>query len=67
VLNPEWRWIVKKAWSFRLMAVAGVLSAAEVILPMFAQDIPRGTFALISAIVIPLSMVARVVVQRRQQ
>ncbi len=67
MLNPEWRWIVKKAWSFRLMAVAGVLSAAEVILPMFAQDIPRGTFALISAIVIPLSMVARVVVQRRQQ
>jgi len=66
MINPEWRWIVKKAWSFRLMAIAGLLSAAEVVLPLFAHDIPRGTFALISAVVIPLSMIARLVVQRRQ-
>lgn len=64
MLNPDWRWIVRKAWSVRLMALAGLLSGLEVILPLFAHDLPRGVFAAVSLVVIPAALIARVVMQR---
>ena len=64
-LVPEWRWILRKAWSMRLMLVAGVLSALEVMLPLFVHDMPRGVFAGLCLVVIPGAMVARVFAQKR--
>lgn len=67
MLNEDWRWIVRKAWSFKLMALAGVLTALEALLPFFADDIPRGVFAGISLVVIPAALAARLIVQRRPE
>jgi hypothetical protein len=62
-LEEEWKHIVKKAWSFRLLALAGVLSGIEIILPMFETSFPRGVFAAISFAVTCSALVARVVAQ----
>ena len=63
-LQSSWKKIVQKAWSFRLMLLAGFLSGAEVILPLFIDSIPRNVFAGLSMVVITGAMVARVVAQR---
>lgn len=62
-LRSDWRWIVRKAWSFRLLVLAGVLSAAEMLLPLYVDDLPRGTFAALALVVITAAGVARVVAQ----
>ena len=62
-LIADWKEIVKKAWSFRLMALAAVLSGAEVILPLFMDSIPRGLFAVLSFVAVGGGLVARLVAQ----
>lgn len=63
-LTAEWKKIVQKAWSFRLMLLAGFLSGAEVVLPLFIDSIPRNVFAGLSMVTVTGAMVARVVAQR---
>lgn len=63
-LYDNWKDIVRKAWSIRLMVLAGVLSAVEVVLPLFADSIPRGTFAALSGITVAAAFVARLVAQQ---
>ena len=55
--------VFMKLWSVRLAIVAGVLSGIEVILPLFIDAIPRGTFAIASFMVTVASIVARAVAQ----
>lgn len=61
---PEWREILRRAWSVRLMLLAGILSGAEVALPYFAHVLPAGSFAALSAITVGAALVARLVAQR---
>lgn len=61
---PDWREVLRKAWSLRLMLLAAVLSALEVALPFFQPDLPRGWFALLSAVTVSGAFVARLVAQR---
>lgn len=63
-LIPDWHQVLRRAWSMRLAALAGILTAAEAILPMFAADLPRGLFAALSAIAIAGAMIARLVAQK---
>lgn len=63
-LSRNWKQIVKKAWSFRLFALAGVLTTCEMILPLYVQSLPRSLFAALSLIVITAALIARVVAQR---
>ena len=63
-LAHNWKNLLKKAWSIRLMLLAGLLTACEAILPMYADDIPRGIFAGVSLVVIFGAMLARLVVQQ---
>ncbi len=63
-LDKDWKDIVKKAWSIRLILLAGVLSGAEVILPLFQDAFPRGIFAVLSMITIALAFWARITVQK---
>jgi hypothetical protein len=63
-LNDNWRQIVKKAWSIRLMVLAGLLSAAEIVLPLFMYDMPRSVFAALSAIAVAGAFVSRLIVQK---
>lgn len=63
-LEYNWRLILRKAWSVRLAALAGVLSGAEVVLPLFAHAIPQGLFAALSFVAVSAALVARIVAQR---
>lgn len=63
-LVADWRRVLRRAWSIRLMLLAGLLSAAEIILPLFADEIPRGTFAVLTLIAVTGAFVARLVAQR---
>lgn len=64
-LIEDWKRILKKAWSVRLIALAGLLSGCEIILPMYSDVIPRGAFAILTSIVAVAAMVSRVVVQKK--
>jgi hypothetical protein len=63
-LIAGWRQIIKKAWSVRLITVAGLLSGLELILPMFGADIPRNWYAIATMAVTTLALIARVVAQK---
>ena len=63
-LLPDWKEILKSAWSMKLMIVAGILTALEVVLPLFVEDMPRGLFIAVNLLVIPAAMVARVMTQK---
>lgn len=63
-LRADWPMIVRRAWSMRLMALAGVLSAAEVVLPLYADALPRGAFAALAVVIITAAMFVRLVAQR---
>ena len=64
ILHDEWRTIVRKAWSVRLIVLAFALSAAEVILPFFDGALPRGLFAALSGLTVAGAFVARLLAQK---
>jgi len=63
-LYDNWKTIIKKAWSIRLMLLAGLLSGIEVALPFFQDTIPRGVFAVLSILAVSGAFVARLVAQK---
>ena len=62
-LLADWYSILKKAWSIRLTVLAGFFSAAEVVLPLFSDVIPRHTFVALAFVAIVSAAVARLVAQ----
>lgn len=62
-LYDDWRRILRKAWSVRLGVLAGLFSAAEVVLPLFSDAIPRNAFAVLSFVAVMGAVVARMVAQ----
>ena len=63
-LVENWRLLLRRAWSVRLMLLAGVLSGAEVVLPLVCADaLPVGVFAGLSFAMTTGAMVARMVAQ----
>ena len=63
-LEKNWTAILRKAWSVRFIALAGLLSAAEVILPLYVDAMPRGTFAALSVLAVSGAFYARIVAQK---
>lgn len=63
-LYDNWREIIRRAWSVRLMIVAGLLSGVEVVLPFFAHELPHGLFAALSGVSVAAAFVARLVAQK---
>lgn len=63
-LYDNWKEILRKAWSIRFLAIAGILSGIEVILPLFHDDIPKNLFAALSLVFVTAAFVARLVAQR---
>lgn len=63
VLN--WRAVLTRAWSVRLMALAFILTVAEVALPLLDGylPIPPYTFAALSGLATAGAFVARLVAQ----
>lgn len=68
-LVPNWRDILKKAWSVRWMYLVTLLAGIEVILPLF-QDVfaaslaRRVLFAALTLLAILLGIVSRVIEQK---
>jgi polyferredoxin len=60
----NWREILRRAWSIRLMLLAALLSGVEVALPFFMDSMPRGIFAGLSFLVVASAFVARLVAQK---
>ncbi|QKV20228.1 hypothetical protein [Oricola thermophila] len=68
-LSSDWRRVLRRAWSIRLIVVAGLLSGAEVALPLIgeAAAIPPGAFAAASGLVTAAAFVARLLAQQEQE
>jgi hypothetical protein len=63
-LYTNWKEIVRKAWSIKFIILAGVLSASEVILPLFFDYFDRGTFAILSFIAVSGAFISRLIAQK---
>lgn len=63
-LYENWRDILRRAWSIRLIILAGLLSGCEVILPLFYDAIPARLFALLSFVAVAGAFIARLVAQK---
>lgn len=63
-LYSNWKEIVRKAWSIKFIILAGLLSAGEVILPMYGDMIPRNVFAVLSGLFCCAALVSRIVAQK---
>lgn len=66
MLVSNWRDVLRKAWSVRLLLLAGLLSGLEVALPLIdgVYEIPRGVFAALSGVTVAGAFVARIVAQK---
>jgi hypothetical protein len=62
----NWRDVLRKAWSIRLMLLAALLSGAEVALPLLdgVLPIPPGIFAALTFVTVGAAFIARLVVQK---
>lgn len=63
-LYDNWREIMRRSWSLRFIILAGMLSGCEIILPLFADQIPRNLFAVLSFAAVSAAFVARLVAQK---
>lgn len=66
-LVSDWKRVLKRAWSIRLLLLAGIFSAVEVALPFFENSIPTGIFAAASGLATGAAFVARLVAQKGMQ
>jgi len=62
---PNWRVVLRYAWSVRLMLLAAVLSGAEIAMPFLEGiiPVPRGGFAALSAVLTIAAFIARFIAQ----
>lgn len=70
-LINDWKWVVTRAWSVRLIIVAALLSGLEVALSVLTAmswnpGFPPGVFAAFSGLVTFAALIARFVVQKRE-
>lgn len=63
-LYPNWKEIIRKAWSIRLAMLATVFSLLQVVIPIYADVLPRDTFAILTAVATVGVIVARIVWQQ---
>lgn len=64
-LVDNWRAVFTRAWSVRLMLLAGLLAGVEAALPFLGELLPLspGILAAINLVVVMLALVARLVAQ----
>ena len=62
-LLDDWRQVLRRAWSIRFSLMAAALTAAEVVVPLFGDVLPRGVFVLLAFSASIGATVARIVAQ----
>jgi hypothetical protein len=65
-LVADWRWVLRRSWSARLILGAAALSGAETVLPLYSDVIPHGPFAALSFLTTAAALVARFVAQSKE-
>lgn len=65
----DWKRILKRAWSVRLMVLAAILSGVEVCLSFLGgiPGIAQGVFAAIAGLVSMTALAARLIAQQSMQ
>ena len=66
-LHPDWRRILRRAWSMRLMGLAGLLTGCEAVINTVGADwlpVPAWARALVILAVIGGAFVARLLAQK---
>ena len=63
-LHDNWRTLVRKAWSVKFMALAFILTMAEVMLPSFSNEVPPKLFAALSGLAVAGAFVSRLIAQK---
>lgn len=63
---PNWRRVLRYAWSIKLIIAAGLLSGAEIALPLIREvaEVPRGLFAGLSFAATAGAFIARLIAQQ---
>lgn len=64
-LVPDWRLVLRRAWSVRLVLLAAALGGVEMALPLFSDAVPRHVFLILSILTTVGAAVARLVAQPR--
>ena len=65
MLIPNWRDVLRRAWSIRLILLAAFFSGLEVALGIWGGgSIPPGTFAALSGLVSAVAFVSRLIAQK---
>lgn len=66
MLVKNWRQVLRRAWSVKLMLAAAALSGLEVAMPYLDGyvDIPPRLFALLSGVTVAAAFIARICAQR---
>ena len=59
----DWRRVLRRAWSIRFSLLAAAFTAAEVVVPLFGDVLPRGAFVLLAFAASIGATVARIVAQ----
>lgn len=64
-LLPNWREVLRKAWSIKFMVLAAVMSGAEVVMSILepSNTLPAGIFAALAGVVTSVALVARLLAQ----
>jgi len=65
-LIDDWKHVLKRAWSIRLLILAGILSGLEIAFTVFVNNppIPPGIFAVLSGLTTAAAFVARIIAQK---
>jgi hypothetical protein len=61
-LLSNWQEILKRAWSIRLILLAGLLTGIEAILPFFGKGVPG--LKVVTLVVVMAAFVARLTAQK---
>jgi hypothetical protein len=64
MLIRDWKRVLRKAWSVRLVVIAALMSGVEIALPFFSDVIPRGLFAGLSFLSVAGAFMARFYAQK---
>lgn len=63
-LYPNWREILRKAWSIRFGVLATIFTVMQVIVPIYSDALPRDLFAVLTGVATVGVIVARLVWQQ---
>lgn len=63
-LYPNWREILRKAWSIRFGVLATIFALMQVVVPIYVDDLPKHLFASLTGVATVGVIVSRLVWQQ---